>query len=73
MLPGIFESIKLALAAFVEASKDFKLLVAEYTKWKDAQWKQDLSDIRKQLGTTMTVEEKANAAKKLDDLIARLG
>lgn len=70
---GIFEAIKLALLAFVEASKDFKLLVGVYTKFQEAKWKEALSEAKDALIKPMTVEEKANVAKKLTDLISGLG
>jgi len=68
---GIFEAIKLALLAFVEASKDFKLLVAAYTKWQDAKWREELNAVSSKLNSPATVEEKADAAKKLADLLSR--
>lgn len=69
---GILELIKLALAAFVEASKDFKALVAVYQKYQDSKWREELNVISTKLSGPTTSAEKADAAKRLADLIARL-
>jgi hypothetical protein len=69
----VFAAILAALQAFVEASKDFKLLVATYQKYQDAEWKQKLADVSSVLSGPTTPEQKANAARDLATLIAKLG
>jgi hypothetical protein len=69
---GVFEAIKLALLAFVEASKDFKILVSTYQKYQDDKWREELHAISSKLNGPTTSLEKADAAKKLADLLSRL-
>lgn len=69
----MFAAIIAALTAFVELSKDLKLGINAWIKYKDEQWKNDLNEVRSQLlKGPLTPEEKANAADKLGALLARL-
>lgn len=71
---GIFQAIQLALAAFVEASKDFKLLVASYTQYQDAKWREALNAVTSRLEdhtVELTSDERKDLAKKLADLTSR--
>lgn len=69
---GLLETIKLALMAFIEASKDFKSLVAVYQKYQDDKWREELNAISSKLNGPTTSVEKQEAAKKLADLLSRL-
>lgn len=69
----MFAAIIAALTAFVELSKDVKLGINAWVKYKDEMWKNTLAEVQsKLLAGTMTVEEKKDAASKLADLISRI-
>jgi uncharacterized protein YicC (UPF0701 family) len=67
----MFAAILAALQAIPSLVNAVRDLTSAFTKYQDARWREDLNDIQHQLNSPLSIEQKAEVARKLAALISR--